>query len=145
MRLLYLSLTKLKFNSTALFVLVKPLTNLKNRMTRQINLNTSFANNYQNQINEFSSSNLFAFQKNHLGKRKMAMEQSQSHLETLGETYRMQWTKLVNAPVDVKNKNSFIVFQKRRLNIDECDEIEELLMNEFIKYTNNVFHLHLSL
>ena len=68
-----------------------------------------------------------------------------SPIENLGDNYKKQWAKLISAPIDIKNKNSYIVFQKRKLNIDESDEIEEFLMSEFINSTNNVFYLHLSL
>ncbi len=61
----------------------------------------------------------------------------------LAETFINSWCKLVRTPIDPNNKNSYILFQKRKLNLDECDEITSSLMNSFLIWHDNIYILHL--
>ena len=63
--------------------------------------------------------------------------------DNLADTYIKHWCKLVRTPIDASNKSSYTLFQKRKLNVDECDELTSSLMNSFLVWHDNIYGLHL--
>jgi hypothetical protein len=72
-----------------------------------------------------------------------AVNSANAAWNSLAEAYTKNWLQLIRAPIDIKNKNSYILFQKRKLNVDESDEMTSFLMSSFLEWTENVFGLHL--
>lgn len=66
-------------------------------------------------------------------------------MDSLIENYLTQWNRLISKPINTTQKNSFIIFQKRKLCIDESEVVEDFLLNEFLNTSENLFKWHLTM
>ena len=66
-------------------------------------------------------------------------------VEEIGEEYKKRWSKLMELPRKIKNDKYFIVYEKKKLHINESVQIETFLKNHFLNTNINVFNLHLGM
>ena len=76
---------------------------------------------------------------------RLNMTSIHSLVKEIGENYKSQWNLLLNTQIDIKNKNSYVQFKKKKICIKKSSEIEKYLVLQFDESDVNIFELHLSL